>query len=286
MRNTVLPPGSRQSSLEVGSGKDHACTVGHWNVKHAGARNISKITSPHSLLLQETENTSNDSTPSILSNQITIFPPLVASSVWEDGHIWDWIAVVGYKGVDCNNTAYWTASDPIKSEGCLREPESAHVKSIFLWNGKTRFIAHCTWSSDMRWSWGIALNMSTHQLLGNIDFHWSTTSHLTQTTPQCSTDHNSSTSQSCDRACEGAQQDGNNRPIYGSFSPTSRTGGAGCPNEGTLASTGITILQNLQARDRLGYRLIIFIKNPEWPRGGMQIRYDNALVWRSGWWKY
>jgi len=67
-------------------------------------------------------------------------------------------------------------------------------------------------------------------------------------------------------------------PVYGSFSPSPWTGGAGCPNEGILSSARITMVQNPEAGGRLGNPLINFIQNPWWLIGGTQIRHVSAVV--------
>jgi hypothetical protein len=143
MINALQRLGSRRSSTKLGSRKENAYAADHRNIKHSGARNIHAPTSPKILLLQETENKSNASAPSIVNNQKTSLPLSVPSSAGEDGRTGAWIAVIGYEGVDGNIRGNSTASDFTKAEGCLREPESSHVKSIFVWNGKTGLIAHC-----------------------------------------------------------------------------------------------------------------------------------------------
>jgi hypothetical protein len=56
--------------------------------------------------------------------------------VGEDERTGAWIAVFGYEGVDGNISGNSTALDFSKADSCLREPESSHIKSIFVWNGK------------------------------------------------------------------------------------------------------------------------------------------------------
>jgi hypothetical protein len=70
-------------------------------------------------------------------------PPLESSSAGEDGPTGAWTAVVGYEGVDGNIRGYLTTSDFTNTNRCLGELEHCHVMPIFLWNGKTGFIAHC-----------------------------------------------------------------------------------------------------------------------------------------------
>jgi hypothetical protein len=53
-----------------------------------------------------------------------------------------WIEVIGYEGVDGNMGGNSIALDITKAKGCLREPESSHSQSIFVWNSKTGLIAH------------------------------------------------------------------------------------------------------------------------------------------------
>jgi len=81
-----------------------------------------------------------------------------------------------FDSLDGNIRGNSTASDFTKAEGCLREPESSHVKSISVWNGKTGFIAHCPRSPDTRSTRSIAKNTSTHRLRRDKHLHVSTTS--------------------------------------------------------------------------------------------------------------
>jgi hypothetical protein len=153
--------GCRQGSTKLGSGKENAYFADHRNIKHSGAQNIHAPTSPKTLLPQETENKSSTSAPSIVNNKKTSLPLSIPSSAGEDGRTGAWIAAIGYEGVDGNIRGISTASDFTKGEGCLREPESSHVKSIFVWNSKTGFIAHCPQSPDTRLTQRIAANTST-----------------------------------------------------------------------------------------------------------------------------
>jgi hypothetical protein len=70
---------------------------------------------------------------------------------------------IGHEGVDGNMKGNATASDFTKAEGCLREPKSSHVKSIFVLNGKTGFIAHGRQCPDRRLTGRIAVNTSIHR---------------------------------------------------------------------------------------------------------------------------
>jgi hypothetical protein len=145
--------GSRPRSTKLGSQKENAYAAEYRNIIHAGGRNIHPPTSPKTLLHQETENKLNASAPSIFKNQKTSVSLLVPGSAGDDERTGAWIAVIGYMGVDSNIRGNSTASDFTKAEGCLREPERSHVKSIFVWNGKTGFIAHCPQSADTRSTW-------------------------------------------------------------------------------------------------------------------------------------
>jgi hypothetical protein len=129
--NTLQCLGSRQSSTKLGIRKENAYAADHRNINHSGARNIHAPTFPKTLLPQETVNKSNTSAPSIVNNQKTSLSLTVPSSAGEDGRTGAWIAVIGYESVDGNIRGNSTASDFTKAEGCLREPESSHVKSIF-----------------------------------------------------------------------------------------------------------------------------------------------------------
>jgi len=153
--------GFRQSSMKLGSRNDNALIAGHINIKHSSARNIHAPISLKTLLLHEMENKSNAGAPSIVNNQKTNLPLSVSSSAGVDGQVGAWIAVIGYKGIDGNIRGNSTASDFTKAEACLREPESSHVKSIIVWNGKTGFISHCPQSPETRSTRRIAANTST-----------------------------------------------------------------------------------------------------------------------------
>ena len=74
MINPLPCPGSRQRFMKLGSWKENAHTVGHLEVKHSGAQSILALTSPNTLLRQETEKISNFSTSSIFNKQRTILP--------------------------------------------------------------------------------------------------------------------------------------------------------------------------------------------------------------------
>jgi len=74
-------------------------------------------------------------------------------------------------------------------------------------------------------------------------------------------------------------QDSDDRQMYGSCNPGLPTGGAGHPNEGKRSSTGITMVPNLQAGDRLGYQSINFIKTPMPPRAA---RISHMVQWYNG----
>ena len=102
MINALQRPGSRQSSMKLGSQNENAYTAGHPNTKHSGARKIHTPTSPNILLLQETEHRSNTSAPSIVNNQISNLPLSVSSSAGEDGRMGAWFGVIEYEGVDGN----------------------------------------------------------------------------------------------------------------------------------------------------------------------------------------
>jgi len=176
MINALQPHGFRQSSTKLGSWKENAYAADHRNIKHSGARNIHAPTSPKTLLPQKTENKSNASAPSIVNNQKTSLPLSVPSLAGEDGRMGAWIAVIGYESVDGYIRRNSTASDFTKAEGCLRESESSHIKSLFLWNGRTGLIAHYPWSPDMWSTRRIAANTSTHWLRHYKHLDISTTS--------------------------------------------------------------------------------------------------------------
>ena len=119
-------------------------------------------------------NKSNASAPSIVNNQETNLPLSGSSSAGEVAWAGPWIAGIGYKCVDGNIRGISTASDFTKAEGCLSEPESSHVKWIFVWNGETRFIPHCLRSPDTRSTQRIAANTSTHWMRRYKHLHVST----------------------------------------------------------------------------------------------------------------
>jgi len=286
MINALLRFRSRQSSMKLGSRKENAYTAVHWHLKHSGARNIHPLTSQISLLLQEMEHKSNASAPSMDNNQKTSLPLSGSSSAGENGWTGGWIAVIVYEGVESNLRGNSTASDFTKAVGCLWQPESSHVKSIFVWNKKTGFIARCPQSPDTRSTQRIAKNTSTQRLPRYKHLYSSTTSQYTRTTTPSSAHHNSRPWRSGDRACKGVLQDGDYGPLFGSFSPGPWTRAAGYCNEGIQSRTGITMVYNREAGDRPGYRPIYFIQSPKWLRGGTQMRYVSGLVRRSGWWKY
>jgi len=176
MINALPHPGSCQSSVKLGSWKEDTYAAGHLITKHPGARNIDVPTSPNTLLLQETENKWNTNAPSTVTNQKTSLPLLVFSSAGEEGQIGTWIAVIQYKDVDGNFRGNSAASDFIMGKRCLREPESSHIESRFVWNSKTGFIVHCPRSPDTRSTPRIAVNMCTHQLRRYMHLYVSTTS--------------------------------------------------------------------------------------------------------------
>jgi len=105
-------------------------------------------------------------------------------------------------------------------------------------------------------------------------------------TTQCSAHYNLWPWLSGDRACEGGVHVSDDSPQYGSFSPSVQIRGASRPNEGIQSGTGIAIVGNVQARDRLGNCMSTLSKNHKWPRGGTEIGYDNAVEWSSEWRKY
>jgi len=119
---------------------------------------------PTTLLFQQMEDKSNASAPSAVSNNRTCVPLLVTSSSREDGTMGALIVVIGLEAIKGNIRGHTIASDFIKAEGCLRQPEISHVMPIIVWNGKTGFIPHCPWSLDMRSTWKIAPSTSTHRL--------------------------------------------------------------------------------------------------------------------------
>jgi len=263
MINALQHLGSRQSSTKLGSRKENAYAEDHKNIKHSDARNIHAPSSPKTLLPQEPEYKSNASAPSIVNNQKSSLPLLVPSSAGEDGRTGAWLAVIGHEGVDVNIRGNSTTSDFTEAKGFLKELESSQVKSIFVWNSKTRFIRHCPQSPDTTSIRRIAANTSTYRLQSYKHLYISTTSQLTWTTPRSSAHHNSPPGRSGDRACKGEPENGDDGPIYGSVSPRPRTGGASRPNESRRSSTGITMVQNPQAGDRLNHRSNNFIKNPK-----------------------
>jgi len=181
-------------------------------------------------LLRDAENKSNTSTPSIVNNQKTSVPLSVSSFAGGDGPMGAWIAVTGYQGVVGKNRRYSTVSHFTKAEGCLRQPDCFHLKSIFLWNSKTWFTTHSPRSLATRSTLRIAKHMSTHRLWRYKQLYISTTSQKTQTTPQSSAHRKSWPRRSDNRVREGELQDADDGPIYGSSSPGRRTGGAGRPN--------------------------------------------------------
>jgi hypothetical protein len=176
MINALQGLGSRQSSTKLGCRKENAYAGDYRNIKYFGARIIHPPTSPKTLLPQETENKSNASAPSIVNNQKTSLPLSVPRLAGEDGGTRAWIAVIGYEGADGNIRGNSTASDFTMAEGCHRQPERSHVKSIFGWNGKIGFIAHCPRSPDTRSTRSIAANTSTHRLRSYKHLYISTTS--------------------------------------------------------------------------------------------------------------
>jgi len=164
MINALQRVGFRQRSMKLGSRMDNACNVDHPNIKHCGAWNIHSPNALKTLLFQETENNSNATAPSIVNEHENILSFAQSSSAGEDGWTRTWIVVIVYKGVDGNIGGNSTASDFTEAEGCLREPESCHVESMFVWNGKTGFIAQCPRSPDTGRTRRIAANTSTHRL--------------------------------------------------------------------------------------------------------------------------
>jgi hypothetical protein len=162
--NALQRLGSSESSTKLGSRKDNAYVADHRNIHHSGEQNINAATSPKTVLPDDTENRSNASAPSIVNNQKTRLPPLVPSSGAKDGRMGAWIAVIGYDSLDGNIRGNSTSSDITKAEGCLREPESSSVKSIFVWNSKTGHMAHCLQSPDTSSIRRIAANTSTNRL--------------------------------------------------------------------------------------------------------------------------
>jgi hypothetical protein len=183
MTNALQRLGSHQSSTKLGCQKEHAYAADHSTIKHSGARNILAATSPKTFLRQETEHKSNASAPSIVNNQTTSLPLSVSSLAEEDGQTGAWIAVTGHESINGKIRRNSTASDFTKAEGCLREPESSHVNSILVWNGKTGLITHFPRSPDTRSLRRIEANLSTHQLRCYNHLYISTTSLQTWTTP-------------------------------------------------------------------------------------------------------
>jgi hypothetical protein len=174
--NRTPAPWVWQSSAKLRSRKENAYAADHPNMKNSGARNIHAPTTPKTSLLQETENKSNPSAPSIVKNQKPSLHWSVSSSEGEDGRMGAWIAVIWYEGVDGNIRGYSTTSDFTEAEGCLTESETSHVKSIFVLIGKTGFFAHYPRSPDMRSSYRIAASTSTHRFRWYKHLYISTTS--------------------------------------------------------------------------------------------------------------
>jgi len=150
MINALSCIGFRWRSTKLNSGKERGHALDHRTITHSGGPYIQVATSQITLFLQEMENKSNASVPSIVNKQKTNLPLLVSSSEGQDERTKYWIGVIAYDGVDGNIRGNSTTSNFTKAKGCLRDPESTHAKSIFVWNGITGFTAHCPRSPDTR----------------------------------------------------------------------------------------------------------------------------------------
>jgi len=151
----------QQSSTQHGTEKEHAFTAGNLNPKYSGVQIVYVPTSPESLLLQGMGNQWNCSTTLIVNNWKTTWPLMVHSAAGGDFEISIWIAVIGYEGIYGNIIGSSTASDFIRAQWCVGDPESTHVKSILLWNSLTRVITNCLWTPNMKLPQRVVINMNT-----------------------------------------------------------------------------------------------------------------------------